>query len=532
MVSETSSSAGSNKSLRLNTCRTNNSETMDTHENLASNDVGSEEHGEVDWIDPQHHIHDPNDDPQYHYYEDDDWCNDCVLPLNLCFCGWCHHCLQKTSKCTCEKCVRGKPVNDQGCDCGSCPRCGETTTRCECDPCELCNEALIHCKCINMINMKVRFGERLLQRIPPPRPMPDGWEYPPAESVMLHGYLDDHHVFVVKKPSVLLNGLKRKLSSTLEPITTKVQDQASRVFKMTKDIWKPIVKWWNASKVRAAMRYCTNRIVLHFETEDEGTHINVTTKSRVRKMVTNLAILPRDGKTLALSFDCEAVNLGRDGKDCYIQIRDHIHGQTYLVDLMILGMTAWNTCGKDNTTDLKQLFEDRKLIKLIFGVSGDSDALYWHYGIKLAGVLDVQYLDLLSNRRYQNWRPRYTDSMKNAGCLNDEENNDWNLHKHYSFGRSSRGYDVFTDRPLPNELKMYAIGDVRYTDLLAKHWVQYLTARGIELAFQWTNFEIQRTWEEHPSRASRPGEVPVDFRTCWNVEINTLQLRVEEWNAS
>lgn len=88
------------------------------------------------------------------------------------------------------------------------------------------------------------------------------------------------------------------------------------------------------------------------ESEIEDTHINVTTTGAVGRMVTALAKLPRDGKSLSLGIDCEGVNLGRHGETCYIQIRDYVAGQTYLVDLLTLDIKAWKTAsiGKDNNT--------------------------------------------------------------------------------------------------------------------------------------------------------------------------------------
>ncbi|KAK5095302.1 hypothetical protein LTS08_008202 [Lithohypha guttulata] len=335
----------------------------------------------------------------------------------------------------------------------------------------------------------------------------DPWTVRP---IVVYGDFDKHYVFAVRKPSAVFNDIKNKVNGVVDPLLRK--SRRSKVYKTLKNmVEEPF-----------------NKIKFMREPEKESTHTNVTTKKGVCNMVTELAKLPADGETMALSFDCEGDNLGRYGTTCYVQIRNNITEDVYLVDLLTLGQKAWHTTGKDSTTTLKDIFEDPKLVKLIFDVRSDSDAFYNDYGVKLAGVLDVQYLDMLGKRFYSDRRPGYNRAMANADCLDYSQGTRFAMHKQYPYGKD---YSRFLDRPLPQCLKVYAVNDVLFLHILAAKLRENLTTRGLQCAFEWTAKEIEWTWEEeyyedHYCMDDDPYAracTKYAFGECWKERVNNRQ---------
>lgn len=98
-----------------------------------------------------------------------------------------------------------------------------------------------------------------------------------------------------------------------------------------------------------------------------------------------------------LAFDMEGTDLGRAVVPCYLQIRDCYHGNIYLIDVLILNSRAFTTPGLDGLTTLQEILEDERLIKMIHDCRQDFDTLFHHFGVKLAGVCDIQLMSMLVN---------------------------------------------------------------------------------------------------------------------------------------
>jgi exonuclease 3'-5' domain-containing protein 1 len=76
----------------------------------------------------------------------------------------------------------------------------------------------------------------------------------------------------------------------------------------------------------------------------------------------------------------------------------------YLIDVHTLQEKAFLTAGTAGKP-LKTILESDKIPKVFFDVRNDSDALYAHFGIKLAGVQDIQLMELATrdfSKRYLN----------------------------------------------------------------------------------------------------------------------------------
>ncbi|KAK5093122.1 hypothetical protein LTR70_004943 [Exophiala xenobiotica] len=304
------------------------------------------------------------------------------------------------------------------------------------------------------------------------------------ETILLRGDLKNSHLLVIRKPSIIISSM---YNATVESLLYKWRSTKQSLSQRIKgtELYKRAKPWYDSAS-------------FYLERDVESTHINVKTLQ---------------GPTIG--FDCEGVDLGRYGTTCYIQIRDYTKGQTYLVDLLMLGRSAWETSGEDSATTLRTIFESPNMVKIIFDVRGDSDALYKDYKIKLAGVLDVQYLAMLGRPYYYPYRIGFLRTMNDAACLSPEELQEWQGLKNYRF---DGGYSVFKKRPLPKDLKLYAINDVLGVNKLAAELTRSLTQCGLDLAFEWTQKEIEWTWQGRYYHLE--ARVPEGFQDCWKENIN------------
>lgn len=89
---------------------------------------------------------------------------------------------------------------------------------------------------------------------------------------------------------------------------------------------------------------------------------------------------PSSEKQLVIGFDCEGVDLCRDGMLCIMQLA--FPDAIYLVDAIEGGEALVKAC--------KPALESKYITKVIHDCKRDSEALYFQFGIKLHNVVDTQ----------------------------------------------------------------------------------------------------------------------------------------------
>ena len=172
-----------------------------------------------------------------------------------------------------------------------------------------------------------------------------------------------------------------------------------------------------------------------------------------------------------LYIDLEGVNLCREGSVSIVTLlidTEIPNRRVYLIDVHVLGAQAFNTTGVKQKT-LKDILQDEKIPKVFFDVRNDSDALFAHFGVQLQGVEDVQLMESATRRTTQSRRllnnltrcvEQYaTMSLGGSGSAS------WKLAK----GKGERlfkpeyggSYEVFNQRPIPEEIIDYCVGDVQ-----------------------------------------------------------------------
>ncbi|KAL3446045.1 ribonuclease H-like domain-containing protein [Aspergillus insuetus] len=220
----------------------------------------------------------------------------------------------------------------------------------------------------------------------------------------------------------------------------------------------------------------------------------ISTSEQVYGLVKSLEGLPNDPPSLYI--DLEGVNLGRHGTVSIVQMYVLRHDRTYLIDVHTLGKRAFSPeVAKEEresdtkhtearTTTLKAILESPIIKKVIFDVRHDSDALFAHFGIKLAGIEDLQLMELGTrggkrthvkglahcirlNIPYAEWKDgqesidRWLETKEKGRKLFAPEH--------------GGSFEVFNQRPLSEDVLKYCIEDVRLLPILWKVYNEWLT---------------------------------------------------------
>ncbi|RDW68920.1 uncharacterized protein DSM5745_08680 [Aspergillus mulundensis] len=189
----------------------------------------------------------------------------------------------------------------------------------------------------------------------------------------------------------------------------------------------------------------------------------------------------------SLYIDLEGRALSRHGSISIMQIFHLPLDQIYLVDVHTLGAAAFTTPA-DSKTDtnqaqpgpqpctlsLKSILESPSVEKAFFDVRADSDALYAQYGIYLAGIQDIQLMELAARTHDRTllWglgKCILRDaglSTSGAGILRRIKRRGLRL----STPERGGSYDVFNERPMSQGMIDYCALDV---GVLPRLWGVY-----------------------------------------------------------
>ncbi|KAK4122761.1 hypothetical protein N657DRAFT_691238 [Parathielavia appendiculata] len=205
----------------------------------------------------------------------------------------------------------------------------------------------------------------------------------------------------------------------------------------------------------------------------------------------------------SLYIDLEGVNLGRHGTIALVEVHVSPLRRTYLIDVHALGGEAFTAPSPTTGRTLQAVLEDEAIPKVFFDVRHDSDALHGLYGIRLAGVRDLQLMELATRSQVglngdgdvvSLSRERVRDLAACIKCdarLSLEEREAWDAAKvegRMLFVPAFGGrYEVFSERPLKEEIMRYCVQDVQF------------------LPSMWAYYEPKLTpdWEERVRKAER-----------------------------
>jgi len=197
----------------------------------------------------------------------------------------------------------------------------------------------------------------------------------------------------------------------------------------------------------------------------------VQTLADVTGLLEELTDLPTEPPSLYI--DLEGVNLSRHGTISIIQMFVSPIKRTFLVDIHALKGSAFSAPASNGST-LRSILESPSIPKVFFDVRNDSDALFSHYQIALAGVQDIQLMELAQ----RSFNRKRVNSLRKCieydASLTPDERKHWKSTK--DAGRKlfcpeqGGSYEVFNIRPLSDEIIRYCAQDVQF---LPRLWHKY-----------------------------------------------------------
>lgn len=197
----------------------------------------------------------------------------------------------------------------------------------------------------------------------------------------------------------------------------------------------------------------------------------IDTTTAIGELVGLLADVPNYPPSLYI--DLEGINLSRHGSISIMQIFSLPRNEVYLVDVHTLGQGAFLHPSASGAT-LKGILEDENIQKAFFDVRNDSDALYAHFGVYLAGIQDIQLLELATRRGSRRFIHGLARCIERDAGLTALEASVWKAIKDNGrrlFAPERGGsYEVFNSRPLSEAIIKYCAQDVRILPML---WAVY-----------------------------------------------------------
>lgn len=209
-----------------------------------------------------------------------------------------------------------------------------------------------------------------------------------------------------------------------------------------------------------------------------------------------------------LVIDAEGDNLGRSGTltvlTLYVPALNHV----FIIDVLSLDDAAFKTgIPTDSSMNLRYVLENKGLKKLLWDCSSDAEALYHHFNIQLAGVVDVQLLDLATSPKPKDrkklkalsvrlplrifkgdkavsseWRQTkdwggvmVREGIKEAERLYEESGGDFMTAASSSIdeeGNNQKPVHAFAVRPLHPWLFEYCVNDVRWLPAMYWHFIE------------------------------------------------------------
>ncbi|KAK8131597.1 hypothetical protein PG984_008035 [Apiospora sp. TS-2023a] len=204
-----------------------------------------------------------------------------------------------------------------------------------------------------------------------------------------------------------------------------------------------------------------------------------------------------------LYVDLEGVNLCRNGS-------------AFVVDVFTLQAAAFTTKGARRDLSIQDILESAERKKAFFDVRNDSDAMFYHYGVRLRGVEDIQLMHNASRPKgYRNTlsglsRPGiFSSSLKTGGS-----------------------FDVFNVRPLSPEIISYCVGDVYYLSRLRQRWWGVLSDEWKQKVIEETEARVVKSQQDN-FRPHSPDKTRSPWEDEWYwVPLDELKTPVGDYPGS
>lgn len=191
----------------------------------------------------------------------------------------------------------------------------------------------------------------------------------------------------------------------------------------------------------------------------------------IRQMVEDIETSPLEHPFLFV--DLEGTDLSRHGKIAIMQVLVPPKREVYLIDVQELQWDAFQTASINGLT-FRTILESAVYPKVFFDVRNDSDALYAHFNIELACVVDVQLFEFATRPYRGRFLKGLAKSISEDSSLGWSERRQWQEIKDAGaklFAPEKGGsYEVFHERPIPAAIINYCVQDVLILPELLKKY--------------------------------------------------------------
>lgn len=204
--------------------------------------------------------------------------------------------------------------------------------------------------------------------------------------------------------------------------------------------------------------------------------IVVDTRSALSKMIDTLEGQPYEPPSLYI--DLEGINLSRHGQISILQVYISPIKCTYLVDVHSLREEVFSTPASSGLT-FKEVLESGEITKVFFDVRNDSDALFSHFNISLAGIHDLQLMELATRSHSRGTVCGLAKCIEKDLPLHPTQRRvmmEVKAKGQQLFAPEKGGsYSVFNERPMPVAIKLYCAQDVQILPRLYDHYHRKLS---------------------------------------------------------
>jgi exonuclease 3'-5' domain-containing protein 1 len=232
----------------------------------------------------------------------------------------------------------------------------------------------------------------------------------------------------------------------------------------------------------------------------------------------------------SLYFDLEGVKLGRHGSISIISLYVAPIKKIYLIDIHVLGETAFSTTNSSSTS-LKNILESPTIPKVIFDIRNDSDALFSHFQISVDGIQDLQLMELATRKGSKDFVAGLAKCIEKESPISAAAKAEWQHTKEgasrlYDPKKGGR-YEIFNERPMRPEIIQYCARDVALLPGLYNVYNAKLRLPG-EAFWQARVREATKDRIKLSQSPGYDGQAESKVRGPWNKEY--IEQAIDEWN--
>ncbi|PLB55809.1 hypothetical protein P170DRAFT_484946 [Aspergillus steynii IBT 23096] len=221
----------------------------------------------------------------------------------------------------------------------------------------------------------------------------------------------------------------------------------------------------------------------------------IDTTESLAELLDSLHDLPTSPQP-SIYVDMEGGSLSRNGTISILQMYISPRDEAALIDVHNLQNKAFSHASSKGWT-LRKVLEDPSIMKVSFDVRNDSDALYRRFNVRLAGVHDLQLMELArrsSSKRYLSGLAKHIESHARLNGFELEKWKDAKFDGRKLFEPQLGGsYEVFNVRPLPDEVREYCVLGVRSLPKLWRLYYLGLTGSWYQRALEEAENYIRET---------------------------------------